>query len=89
MSEQHTYAVYFHPQALEALGDAIKPYLSDSTAGQFVLCKEIDTGGAFCSLTLASPVQADKARDVELMIPTSMVRLVVSVSGNEVDFGFG
>lgn len=88
MAEQHTYAVYFHPQALDVLGEAMKPYLSEGPSGQFVLCKEIDTGGSFCEITVT--VQAEgKPHEVELMVPTGMVRLVVSVSDSPIDFGFG
>ena len=89
MAEQHTYAVYFHPQALEVLGEAIKPYLTESPAGQYLLCKEIDTGGAFCEMALSGNTPEGKPLDVDLMVPTGMIRLVVSVSGNEIDFGFG
>ncbi len=89
MSEQHTYAVYFHPQALDVLGEAVKPYLTESPAGQHILCKDIDTGGAFCELTLSSSPTSDKPMDVEIMVPTGMIRLVISIRGNEVDFGFG
>ena len=39
------YAVFFFPQALEALGDAIKPYLVEGQGGLHVLCREIDTAG--------------------------------------------
>ena len=52
MPEHFTYAVYFHPQALDALGAAIKPYLTESPEGPHILCNEIDTSGAFCEMTL-------------------------------------
>lgn len=89
MAEQRTYSVYFHPQALDALGDAIKPYLTDSPAGLFLCCKDIDTGGAFCELNLAGNSADGKPLDVEVMVPTNMIRLVISDKGNEIDFGFG
>ena len=53
MTEMHTYAVYFHPQALDVLGEPIAPYLTDGPGGKYLLCREIDTGGAFCELELA------------------------------------
>ena len=40
------YAVFFFPQALEALGEAIKPYLTSQPDGPHIFCREIDTGGA-------------------------------------------
>ena len=89
MSEIHTYCVYFHPQALDVLGEAIAPYLSDSPAGKYLNCREIDTGGAFCELELAGTNAEGKPLDVQLMIPTGMIRLVISTAGTEVDFGFG
>ena len=89
MPEHFTYAVYFHPQALDALGAAIKPYLTESPEGPHILCNEIDTSGAFCEMTEISKPGTAKPLEIELMVPSSMVRLVVSVSGDEVDFGFG
>ena len=47
MNEWSGYAVFFFPPALEALGDAVKPYLQEGPAGPFVQCREVDTGGAF------------------------------------------
>ena len=38
MNDANGYAVFFFPQALEALGDAIKPYLQGGKAGDHVLC---------------------------------------------------
>jgi hypothetical protein len=89
MSEARTYAVYFHASAIEALGEPFKPFLSDGADGPHVLCKDIDTAGAFCEMTVIT--QSDKGRPVEheVMVPSSMVRLVISISAAEHDFGFG
>jgi hypothetical protein len=89
MTELHTYAVYFHPQALDVLGEPIAPFLTDSPGGKYLLCREIDTGGAFCELELAGNNPEGKPLDVQLMVPTGMIRLVISTAGTEVDFGFG
>ena len=89
MAEMHTYSVYFHPQALDVLGEAIAPYLTDGPAGKYLMCREIDTGGAFCELELAGNDAQGKPLDVQLMVPTGMIRLVISTAGTEVDFGFG
>ena len=89
MAEHRTYAVYFHPQALDVLGDAIKPHLSESPAGQYIACTEIDTAGSFCELTISGTTADGKPLDYEVFIPTGMIRLVISMSGTEVDFGFG
>ena len=89
MSEQRTYKVYFHPQSLDVLGEALKPFLVESAEGQHLLCKEIDTTGAFCELTLAGSDSKGQPLDVEVIIPSGMIRLVISASVNDVDFGFG
>lgn len=88
MNGNKGYAVFFFPQALEALGEAIKPYLQDSPAGAHVMCKEIDTGGALIEMSLEG-VTADGATvQLDLMVPGSMVRMIVSTQADG-DFGFG
>jgi hypothetical protein len=82
------YAVFFFPQALEALGEAIKPYLAEGPAGVHVLCKEIDTGGALIEMTLPSQTADGQPSMIELMVPGSMVRMIVSAHGDG-SFGFG
>jgi hypothetical protein len=89
VSEQQTYVVYLHPQAVEVLGDAIKPYLSEGPAGAHLLCTEIDTGGAFCEMTVLGKTPTDQPIEIELMVPVAMIRLIVSVQGGEHEFGFG
>ena len=88
MNESNGYAVFFFPQALEALGDAIKPYLQDGPTGPHVLCNEIDTGGALLEMTIQGVATDGKPVMLELMVPGSMVRMVVS-SQCEASFGFG
>ena len=88
MNETNGYAVFFFPQALEALGDAIKPYLQDSPAGPHVLCREIDTGGALIEMSLEGITSEGAAVQLELMVPGSMVRMIVS-SQSDGSFGFG
>lgn len=88
MNGNHGYAVFFFPQALEALGDAIKPYLQDSPAGPHLVCQEIDTGGALIEMTLQGVTTEGRSVQVELMIPGNMVRMIVS-SQSDGDFGFG
>lgn len=82
------YAVFFFPQALEALGDAIKPYLAEGPAGVHILCKEVDTGGALIEMTLQSHTVDGKPSMIELMVPGSMVRMIVSAHSDG-SFGFG
>ncbi len=88
MNESEGYAVFFFPQALEALGEAIKPYLVEGAAGAHVLCREIDTSGSLIEMTLHGNTQGGKEIEVELMIPNGMVRMIVSMHSDDA-FGFG
>lgn len=81
------YAVFFFPQALEALGGAVKPYLVDGP-DPYVLCKEIDTGGALIEMTLQGRTPDGRDVTIELMVPGSMVRMIVSARSDGA-FGFG
>lgn len=81
------YAVFFYPQALEVLGDAIKPYLQAGPAGPCIGCHEIDTGGAFIEMTLVGRGEDGKELAVELLVPASMVRMIVSTQ-QAGSFGF-
>ena len=88
MNDANGYAVFFFPQALEALGEAIKPYLQDGSAGTHVLCNEIDTSGSLIEMTMRGTTGDGKPVALELMVPTSMVRMIVS-SQSDGTFGFG
>jgi hypothetical protein len=88
MNETQGYAVFFFPQALEALGEAIRPYLLEGPAGPHVLCKEIDTGGAFTEMTLEGRNADGREMTLELMVPGNMLRMIVSAHGEGL-FGFG
>lgn len=81
------YAVFFFPQALEALGDAIKPYLQDVDGDAHVVCQEIDTAGAFVEMTMAGRTPGGEEVNLDLLVPTSMVRMIVSSQQPE-RFGF-
>ena len=67
MPEQRNYAVYFHPQAIDGMGEAIKPYLTESAEGKHVLCHEIDTSGPFCEMTLVKADEKGKPVECEVM----------------------
>ena len=88
MDDKKGYAVFFFPQALEALGDAITPYLVEGGGGTHLLCREIDTGGALIEMTLDGMAANGDVVELEIMVPSSMVRMIVSVRGEEA-FGFG
>ena len=81
------YAVYLFPTALDALGDALQPYLRDGPHGRHLMCAEIDAGGQLFEITIPSHDEKGQPIDVEVMFPTSMVRLVVSMHP-EAEIGF-
>jgi len=87
MNDPHGYFVFFHSQAIEALGAPIKPYLLGEGENQHILCREIDTAGALIEMTLAGQTQDGRTVQIELMVPSSMVRMIVSAHGEE-QFGF-
>lgn len=87
MTDVTLYAVFIHPGALEALGDAIAPYLTDGPHGKHVICREIDSGGAFFEMLLEGTTGEGKPVELELMIPSNMVQMVVSTHSDGV-FGF-
>jgi hypothetical protein len=87
MNDPQGYFVFFHPQALEALGAPIQPYLLGEGENQHVLCREVDTGGALIEMTLSGQTQDGRTVQVELMVPGAMVRMIVSAHGDE-QFGF-
>ena len=88
MNDANGYAVFFFPQALEALGEAIKPYLQEGSVGPHVLCNEIDTSGSLIEMTMRASTGEGKPVALELMVPVSMVRMIVS-SQSDGAFGFG
>lgn len=81
------YAVFFYEQALEVLGEAVKPYLQDGPVGTHVACHEVDTAGGFTEMTLRGTTNDGREATVELMVPSSMVRMIVS-SQQDGAFGF-
>ena len=88
MNDTSGYAVFFFPQALEMLGDPIRPFLQDGPAGPHVACATIDTGGAFIEMTIDGRTPEGREVSLELMVPSGMVRMVVSTQ-SEAMFGFG
>ena len=88
MDDNNGYAVFFFPQALEALGDAVQPFLQDGPAGPHVACHTVDTGGAFIEMTLEGRTPEGRPVSLELMVPSGMVRMIVSTHSDEM-FGFG
>lgn len=87
MNGTPNYAVFLFPQALEALGEPIKPYLRDVPGGPHIVCSEIDSSGPLFGMTLAGKGPRGEALALEIMVPTSMVRLVMSMHG-EHEIGF-
>ncbi len=88
MDDKSGYAVFFFPQALEALGDGIKPYIQQGPTGEHMVCRNIDTGGAMFKMDLDGRTATGQSIELELMVPGSMVRMIVSARIEE-SFGFG
>lgn len=88
MNEAQGYFVFLHPQALEALGSPIKPYLLGEGDNLHIACREIDTAGAFIEMTLAGQTADGHSVSIELMVPGAMVRMIVSAHGGDEQFGF-
>lgn len=88
MTDFNGYAVFFFPQALEALGGALKPYLQEGAAEPHVLCREIDAGGPLIQLTMDGRTTSGEHIDLQLMLPTNMIRMIVSARSDPA-FGFG
>jgi hypothetical protein len=87
MTDAPNYAVFLFPQALEALGEPIKPYLRDGPGGAHVVCAEIDSSGPLFGMTLAGRGPQGQALELEIMVPASMIKLVMSMHG-EHEIGF-
>ena len=87
MAEIRNYAVFLFPQALEALGEPVKPYLREGPGGPHVVCAEIDASGPLFGMTLAGKGARGETLELEIMLPVSMVKLVMSMHG-EHEIGF-
>ena len=81
MTDNPYYAVFLFPQALEALGEPIKPYLADGPGGAHIVCAEIDSSGALFGMTLQGKDAQGKPLELEIMLPHAMIKLVMSVHG--------
>lgn len=87
MGDRNGYAVFLYDKSLEVLGDAIKPYLCEGPHGTHVSCREVDTSGGFIEMTLDGRDQGGRTIDLELIVPSNMVRMIVSARADEA-FGF-
>jgi hypothetical protein len=87
MTEPMNYAVFLYPQALEALGEPIKPYLRGAPGGPHIVCTEIDASGTLFGMTLAGMGPKGEVLELEIMLPATMVKLVMSMHG-EHEIGF-
>ena len=88
MNGTHGYAVFLFPQALEALGEAVMPFVQDGPAGPHIGCHAVDTGGVFVEMTLDGRGPDGREVSLQLMIPAQMVRMIVSTHSDGL-FGFG
>ncbi|MBK8725895.1 MAG: hypothetical protein IPL96_07510 [Holophagaceae bacterium] len=82
MPHKQTYAVLLFKEALEALGEAIKPFLRSGQFGDFIPCQSVDTNGPLCTLVVDTRSEGSTDMTVELQIPYPMIKLIV---GSEVE----
>lgn len=87
MPEQQGYAVFLYDNALETLGACVAPYLCDGPHGKHLVCREVDTAGSFVEMTLLGCDREGRDVDLEFIVPTGMVKLIVSARA-EAPFGF-
>lgn len=88
MKGRDGYAVFFFPQALEALGEPIRPHLHGQDDCTHLKCRTIDTAGSLIELTLDTDAPGGELVDLKVMVPASMVRMIMSARSDE-EFGFG
>lgn len=81
------YAVFLFDNAVEVLGDAVRPFLIEGPGGPRICCRTVDTGGAFLEMALDGTDEAGEHVEVELLVPLGMVRMIVSTRG-DASFGF-
>ena len=71
------YAVFLFPQALEALGEAIKPYLRDGNGGVHIVCAEVDASGPLFGMTLVGTGPEKERLELEIA-PTLWQNITVN-----------
>lgn len=81
------YAVFLFDNAIEVLGEAVRPFLMEGEGGPRICCRTVDTGGAFLEMTLDGTNETGEHVEVELIVPIGMVRMIVSTRG-DASFGF-
>ncbi len=82
MAHKQTYAVMLFKEAVEALGEAIKPFQRTGQFGDFIPCLSVDTNGPLCTLVVDNRSEGANELTVELQIPYPMIKLIV---GSEVE----
>ncbi len=87
MSERNLYAVFLFPQALDALGEAVKPYFVDGAGGPRLVCTDVDASGSLFQMSIPAKKKDGTAIHIELMVPHAMVKFVMSLHGDH-EFGF-
>ncbi|MEO6064301.1 MAG: hypothetical protein ABIP49_00780 [Lysobacterales bacterium] len=87
MSDPVQYAVFLFASAIDELGAALEPYLQDGPGGRHMLCTEIDSAGALFEMKLNALSEQGVVRELELMVPVGMIKLVIAVQ-QDGRFGF-
>jgi hypothetical protein len=82
MASEQRYAVMLYDAALRDLGDAVKPYLQPGEFGPYLLCKRIEPGLPFTLLVLDVATPDRGTLQMEVQVPSAIVRLVINVSNH-------
>lgn len=75
------YAVFLHPQAIESLGEPIKPYLRDAAGGPRIVCSKVDASGPLFTMRLLGQGDKGEKLELEIMLPVAAIKLVMSMRG--------
>lgn len=86
-TDRPLYAVLLFPQAVEALGDAIAPYLRSERFGPHLIGKRINSTGPYFELAFDGQNADGQPVEIQMMLPHGFIRMVFSVHG-EGRFGF-
>jgi hypothetical protein len=77
MASKQTYSVLLFAEAIEVLGDAIKPFLRTGQFGDFIPCQAVETHGPLCTLVVDTRSEGATDLTVELQLPYPMIKLIV------------
>ena len=89
MASKTVCGVLLFDEAIVALGEAIKPYLSEGPIGHFIYCRSATQVGSFMDMVFDASRSGGRIKeDMRVSIPAHFVKFVVSAE-NDLPIGFG